>query len=180
MIRKMMMIWVAITWAAVANAQKLVPVDDSSSVAFTIKNLGVKVKGNFTGLGGAIHFDPAHPESSSFDVYVDAATVNTGNRKRDEHLQQAVFFDVKNFPHIKFVSTKITPGRKAGTFFMEGTLTIKSISLPVAFPFTAVATEEGYKLKGGFGMRRKPYGVGRTSTISNKLTVALDVLAKRA
>ncbi|MDF2192050.1 YceI family protein [Paraflavitalea sp. CAU 1676] len=180
MIRKMMMMWVAITWTAVAFAQNLVPLDDSSSVTFVIKNLGINVKGSFTGLGGTIRFDPAQPENSVFDVFVDAATVNTGNRKRDEHLQQADFFDVKNFPHIKFVSTKVSPGKKAGTFFMEGTLTIKSISLPISFPFSVEPVAGGYRMEGGFGTRRKPYGVGRTSTIANKLSVSLQVLALKA
>lgn len=180
MIRKIVVLLAGIVWFTVAHAQSYVPVDDSSAITFSIKNLGVNVKGSFSGLQGAISFDPARPESGLFDVYIDAASVNTGNHKRDEHLRQEVFFDCKNYPHIKFVSTKVTHGRKAGTFFMEGTLTIKGISLPLSFPFTVIPTTGGYWLEGQFGTRRKPFTVGKTSTISDKLTVFLRVLAKKA
>ncbi|WP_315815827.1 hypothetical protein [Paraflavitalea speifideaquila] len=62
---------------------------------------------------------------------------------------------------------------------MEGTLTIKGISLPLSFPFSVIPTTDGYWLEGKLGMRRKPFTVGRTSTVSDKLTVFVRVLAKR-
>jgi polyisoprenoid-binding protein YceI len=179
MIRKFVALLAGIIWFSVVNAQSYVPVSDSCRISFTIKNLGIKVKGSFTGLQGSIHFDPSQPENSAFDVQVDPATVNTGNNKRDDHLRQAVFFDCTNHPQIKFVSTKVTQGRKAGTFFMEGTLTIKGISLPLSFPFSVTPTTDGYWLEGMFGMRRKPFTVGRTSTVSDKLKVDVRVLVKR-
>lgn len=163
-----------------ANGQAYVPVADSSAITFTIKNLGVKVQGSFAGPAGTIRFDPDHPENSAFDVSVAAATINTGNKKRDEHLREAAFFDVPNYPVIRFVSNKVTGGKKAGTFFIQGTLTIRSISLPLSIPFTAVPTSDGYRMEGSFGLRRKPYGVGKTSTISDKLQVQLRVLVRKA
>ncbi len=180
MIRKIVALVAGIVWITGAQAQSYSPVDDSSKVSFTIKNLGINVIGSFTGLQGSITFDPNHPETSSFDVYLDAASINTGNNKRDDHLREEVFLDVKSHPHLKFVSVKVEPGRKAGTFFMQGTLTIKGISLPVSFPFSVTPTNDGYWLEGSFGTRRKPYGVGRTSTISDKLTVLLRILVKKA
>jgi len=179
MVRKIVALLTGIVWFTVVHAQTYVPVSDSSRIDFSIKNLGIKVKGSFTRLQGTIAFDPVQPEKSTFEVLVDAASVNTGNEKRDDHLRQEVFLDVKNYPHIKFVSTKVTAGRKAGTFFMEGTLTIKGISLPLSFPFTVTPTTDGYWMEGKFGTRRKPFTVGRTSTISDKLTVFLKVLTKK-
>jgi polyisoprenoid-binding protein YceI len=180
MIRKIVALVTGIVWITAIQAQSYIPVDDSSQVSFTIKNLGINVKGSFTGLQGNITFDATHPENSSFDVYIDAASVNTGNNARDNHLREEVFLDVKNHPHIKFVSVKVEPGKKAGTFFMQGTLTIKGISLPLSFPFTVTPTTDGYWLEGDFDTRRKPYRVGRTSTMSDKLTVSLRVLARKA
>lgn len=180
MIRKMTALLAGIVWFTVSYSQSYVPVDDSSRVSFSIKNLGVKVKGTFTGLQGTITFDPTRPENSIFDVQLEAASVNTGNHKRDEHLRQEDFFDCKNYPQIRFVSTKVTPGKKAGTFFMEGILTIKKISLPLSFPFTVIPTTDGYWLEGRPGLRRKLFAVGKTSTISDKLTVWLKVLARKA
>ena len=64
--------------ASTATAQYK-PTDKGSAVRFKIKNLGFSVNGSFTGLQGNIQFDPAHPDQSSFDVTVDAASVNTDN-----------------------------------------------------------------------------------------------------
>lgn len=170
----------AMIMAIVAVGQTYVPVADSSAITFTIKNLGVNVKGSFSGPAGTIRFDPHHPETSHFEVHVAAATINTGNKKRDDHLREAAFFDVEHHPLIRFVSNKVAAGKKAGTFFMEGTLTIRSISLPLSIPFTAVPTSDGFVLEGAFDTRRKPYGVGKTSTISDKLQVQLRVLIRKA
>ena len=56
--------------------------------------------------GGNIQFDPAHPDQCSFDVSVDAASVNTDNSMRDEHLRKDNYFDVKTWPRIRFQLTK--------------------------------------------------------------------------
>lgn len=180
MIRKVVGLLTGLVCWMTVYAQSYIPVDDSSRVAFSIKNLGIKVQGVFTGLEGSIYFDPSQLEKSLFDVSIEAASVNTGNHKRDEHLCKAVFFDCQNHPRIKFVSVKVGRGKKAGTFFMDGTLTIKGYSLPVSFPFSVKPVADGYWMEGEFRMRRKPYTVGRTSTLSNKLTVHLKVLAKKA
>jgi polyisoprenoid-binding protein YceI len=70
------------------------PTDQGSTVQFKIKNLGFNVNGFFTGLQGNIQFDPAHPDQGHFDVSVDAASVNTDNSTRDEHLRKENYFDV--------------------------------------------------------------------------------------
>ncbi|WP_276485867.1 YceI family protein [Paraflavitalea pollutisoli] len=179
--RKQIVGWlVAMIVTGAAFGQTYLPVADSSSITFTIKNLGVPVKGSFSALAGTIRFDPEHPETSHFDVQVGVASINTGNKKRDEHLRDAAFFDVQNYPVISFVSKKVTAGKKAGTFFIEGTLTIRSISLPLSIAFTAVPTSDGFLMEGAFDTRRKPYGVGKTSTISDKLQVQLRVLVRQA
>ena len=74
------------------------PTDQGSVVQFKIKNLGFNVNGSFSGLAGNIQFDPAHPDQCHFDVSVDAASVNTDNSMRDEHLQKDNYFDVKTYP----------------------------------------------------------------------------------
>jgi polyisoprenoid-binding protein YceI len=38
---------------------------------------------------------------------IDAASVDTGNDKRDEHVRSADFLDVENYPTIEFTSTEV-------------------------------------------------------------------------
>lgn len=156
------------------------PVDQGSEVKFTIGNFGFDVPGKFTGLQGDIYFDPADPAKDRFDVTADAATVNTENTLRDEHLRGQSYFDVKNYPRIHFISSKIKPGNKSGTYILIGQLTIKETSKEISFPFTATPSGDGYIFKGTFKINRKDFGVGGTSTISNELEVSLNVLTKNA
>ena len=154
------------------------PTDNGSSLNFTIKNFGIGVDGKFTGLQGDITwFDPANPAAAAFDVTIDAASVNTDNSLRDHHLKDESYFDVKNYPRIHFVSTKITSG-KNGTFVITGKLTIKKSTKVISFPFSATAFNDGYLFKGTFNIKRKDYDVGGTSTISNELEVSLNILTR--
>jgi polyisoprenoid-binding protein YceI len=154
------------------------PTDQGSSLQFTVKNFGFEVNGTFKGLQGNIMFDPANAASSSFDVTIDASTVNTDNSLRDGHLRGDSYFDVKNFPRIHFVSTQVTG--KNGSYKITGKLTIKKTTKVISFPFNANASNDGYLFKGNFTINRKDYDVGGTSTISDELTVALNILAKKS
>jgi polyisoprenoid-binding protein YceI len=165
--------------AAVCRAQ-LKPVEQASALKFNIKNLGFGVEGSFTGFEGLINFDPQNPATSSFDVTIKATTINTDNNLRDEHLKGNSFFDVKNYPVIRLASTKILPTNKSGTYMLNGQLTIKGKTQQIAFPFTAATIPEGYLFKGTFTMKRKDFGVGGTSTVSDELEVTINVTAKKA
>jgi polyisoprenoid-binding protein YceI len=155
------------------------PIDVGSAIQFKIKNFGINTGGSFTGLQGYIKFDINHPDEASFDVSVDANTINTGIEMRDDHLRKDTYFDVKNYPRIRFVSTKVTGSNKPGVLFIFGKLTIKNQTKDISFPFTAAATNEGYLFKGEFNINRRDFGVGGASVISDNLEVQLNVLANK-
>ncbi len=164
--------------ATLCHAQ-LKPVEQASTLKFIIKNLGFDVDGSFSGFEGSINFDPQGLAVSTFDVSINAATVNTDNGLRDEHLKGTSFFDVKNFPVIRLSSTKILPTNKSDTYMLNGQLTIKGKTQPITFPFSANATADGYVFKGSFKIKRKDFGVGGTSTVSDELEVMINVTAKK-
>ena len=156
------------------------PSDSESKIKFRIKNFGFNVSGTFTGLQGSIRFDPKDLASSHIDVSVDAKTINTGVDMRDNHLRKSEYFDVENYPHIKFISVKISPSTKSGTLFIFGKLTIRNVTKDISFPFTATPTENGYLFNGEFKINRRDFKVGGGSTVSDNLTVMLSVVAKKA
>jgi polyisoprenoid-binding protein YceI len=162
-----------------ASAQQYTPVDPGSAVKFTIHNFGFGVDGHFTGLQGRIVFDPAHPADASFDVTIDATTVNTESDMRDNHLKKEDYFDVTNFPRIRFQSTGVSSDGKGG-FHIRGKLTIKSTTKDIDYSFLATPIGNDYIFKGQFDINRKDFGVGGSSTISNGLTIFLTVYAKKA
>src|SRR5438046_1981443 len=132
--KRYLLIPVLLTAWIYSSAQNYTPVDSSSSVKFKVKNLGFNVSGNFSGLQGTITFDPNNLSACKFDVSIDANSVNTGIDMRDNHLRDEDYFDVKNHPRIKIVSTKITPSTKSGVLYFFGNLTIKNTTKEVSFP----------------------------------------------
>jgi len=160
--------------------QSYIPSDSGSNVKFKIKNLGVNITGSFSGLTGQIQFDPANLSSSSFEATIDVSSINTGIDMRDEHLRTDDYFDAKNYPTIKFVSTKVTPSNKSGILYIFGKLTIKNITREISFPFKATAQEAGYLFSGEFKINRRDFKVGGSSvTLGDNLTVLLSVFAQK-
>lgn len=159
--------------------QQYTPVDEGSKVDFKIKNLGFNTGGSFSGLKGRIVFDPADLSKSQFNVSIDANSINTDNNTRDNHLREESYFDVKNHPLIRFVSTKVTLSTKKGVFFIFGKLTIKNKTEDISFPFTATPTETGYTFDGVFDINRRDFEVGGGSTLSDKVVVSLHIFSKK-
>ena len=103
-----------------------------SSVSAAVKHMMLTtVRGAFSGASGVIEFDPARPEAGSIELRIPAASVNTGDEKRDGHLRSADFLDAESHPEIVFKSTKVTPKGK-DAFVVDGDLTIRGTTKPVA------------------------------------------------
>lgn len=161
------------------SAQNYIPVDEGSKLHFVIKNIGLNTGGDMTGIKGSIVFDAKNANKCSFDVSVSVKSIDTDNNKRDEHLQKKEYFDVINYPVIRLVSTKIEPGADLKHFVFIGKLTIKNITIPVSFPFTAEGKSGGALFVGSFDINRIDFGVGKESfSLSNKVRVTLKAFAK--
>ena len=65
-----------------------------------------KVRGRFNKFQGTIHL-AEKPEHSWVELTIDAASLDTDNETRDNHLRSADFLDVEHHPTIDFRSTKV-------------------------------------------------------------------------
>jgi len=164
---------------AQSPGHSFLPVNEGSTISFKIKNFGINSEGSFKGLQGTILFDPQNVAADSFDVSVDAASINTDNEMRDEHLRKEAYFDVEKYPLIRFVSSAVTVVDGNGHYKLTGKLTIKGTTKDISFPFLATPAGDDYIFKGSFSINRRDFGVGGASTLSNDLTVSLTVLASR-
>ncbi|MFI5155734.1 MAG: YceI family protein [Chitinophagales bacterium] len=176
--KKIMMAALALAMIISASAQYK-PIDEGSSVQFKLKNFGFNTGGVFSGLKGTIDFNAEKPTEGKFDVTIEAASVNTDNTSRDSHLKEEAYFDVKNHPQIRFVSTKIVGSGKAGNYSVTGNLTIKKTTKELSFPFTASQQGDGYLFNGDFKINRKDYGVGGSSTLSDGVEVLLKIQTRK-
>ena len=166
-----------------SKSQKYKPVDEGSKVHFIIKNFGIDTGGDLAGLSGDITFVPANISTSSFDVSVDVNTIDTDNDSRDGHLKRKEYFDAEKYPVIAIKSKKINRTNKSssGWYHFTGTLTIRGVTKPIAFPFRATKKGDDYLFVGGFTINRLVFGVAIPSaTISDNLKVSMSVLAKKS
>lgn len=101
-----------------------------SSVEVIARHLMLaKVRGRFGSFAGEIVVGDT-PEDSGVEVTIDAASIDTGEPKRDEHLRSPDFLDVENHPTLTFRSTEV---RRTGerTLEVDGDLTIRGVVRPV-------------------------------------------------
>jgi polyisoprenoid-binding protein YceI len=102
-----------------------------SSINFYVRHLMVsKVHGRFAIWSGTLLLDDDDITRSTVSVTIDAASVDTKEPKRDEHLRNADFLDAEKFPHLTFASTSID---KTGDdeLAVHGDLTIHGVTRPV-------------------------------------------------
>ena len=117
-------------------------VPDRSTITFKIKNMWglVNVKGRFTDFTGDGQVTGKGAIFGRLDIRT--ASLRTGIRKRDEHLQSADFFDVERFPEISVVVTAVQPttGNAAD---LRATFSIKEVTAPVPLPVQVTVHDDG-------------------------------------
>ena len=100
-----------------------------SRVSFTIPHFVVsEVQGRFNDVKGSFVLDKDIGKSK-VDVTVQIASIDTAEKKRDDHLKSADFFDAKKFPTMTFKSKKFTGNLE--DFKVTGDLTIKGVTKEV-------------------------------------------------
>ena len=103
-----------------------------TQVEFAAKHLGMMtVRGHFAEVNASANIDPDHPEASSVEVTIQAASIRTHNEVRDNDLRSSNFLDTDSFPTITFKSTSVQP-TSDDQFTLNGDLTIKGITRSVA------------------------------------------------
>ncbi|MEW1780511.1 YceI family protein [Streptomyces sp. NPDC086777] len=131
----------------------------ASTVAVRHKTLWglVTVKGTFAGVTG--RGEVTADGAAAGTVTIDAASLDTGNRKRDEHLRSADFFDVANHPEI----TLAVRGAERGAgdaVRVDGQLTVRGISRPQQVTAKLVAADaDGLTLEAEFTVVREEFGI---------------------
>ena len=102
-----------------------------SSLQFSVRHMVItKVRGAFKSFRGALELDEAADGAlSSVDVVIDAASVDTAEPKRDEHLKSSDFLDVATYPELRYRSRAIE--RRGERYQIQGELTIHGVTRPV-------------------------------------------------
>jgi polyisoprenoid-binding protein YceI len=101
-----------------------------ASFEFVARHLMSRVRGRFSGFSGLVTI-AEDPEASTFELEIDAATVDTSEPRRDAHLRSGDFFGVEDAPTISFRSTAVRPDANDDEWKVDGDLTIRGVTRPV-------------------------------------------------
>ena len=168
---------------------KLYRIDRAHSLLdFTVRQLGfARIRGTFNNYRAAFYYVEDDLTQSSVHVLIDAKSIDTGAKQRDDHLRSKDFFDVEQFPRITFHSEQI---EKSGNGWVAvGPLTIRDVTREVRIPFSVVSgdAEDQFAnrriaFEGELILDRKDFGVvGPTfwnNLISEQVTIEMAVAGR--
>jgi polyisoprenoid-binding protein YceI len=163
-----------------------------SRVGFSVKHLGIAtVRGTFQAFEGTLEIGEDLTSARAYGK-VKTASVHTNETGRDEHLRNADFFDVENYPEITFESTSIE-AIDEDSLKIIGNLTIKDTTNEVELLAELGGTEVdpwgndrvgleavGKISRGDFGIKfNMALGSGNMA-VGDKVTLSLDISAVKA
>lgn len=163
-----------------------------SSVNFSVRHLMIaKVHGRFSSWNAVVELDDEDPARSKVEVEIDAASVDTREPKRDEHLRSADFLDAANHPTLTFRSTSVV--RNGDDLRVVGDLTIAGTTRPVTLAVEdlgRVADPWGGE-RAGFSAKttihRKDFGLTWNAAleaggvvVGDKIEISIEVEAVKA
>ena len=158
-----------------------------SSVGFNVRHLGLsKTHGHFDKYSINVDWDDETPNNTKISATVAVKSIDTGIKRRDNHLKSADFFDAKQYPNITFESTAM---RKVSDseYVLYGNLTLKETTKKVRIPLELIGRnemkgKERIGLEGQFKINRFDYGVewknklkNGTLIVSDTVTISLDI-----
>ncbi|MEO0992702.1 MAG: YceI family protein [Pseudomonadota bacterium] len=149
-----------LTAPATANAATWKIDPSHVAVAFTVSHIGfADTLGLFREVEGTIEYDEETQTLGAVNVSIDAASVWSNHEKRDDHIRNADFLDVKNHPEITFVATG-SEQTSENTGTVSGDLTVLGVTKPVTLDVTLNKIGE-YP----FGHKKRVIGASVTGTI---------------
>jgi polyisoprenoid-binding protein YceI len=122
-----------------------------SSVHFSVRHLVIaKVRGSFQRWSGTIQVPDGNFSKATVNATIDASSIDTGVADRDGHLKSADFFDVAQYPELRFVGKRV---RGSGAEIeVVGDLTIKGVTREVV-----LSVEQHGQAKDPWGNQRAAF-----------------------
>lgn len=127
------------------------------TLSFKATSRLVDADGRFHRFSGEVRVDPNALDQAVVTLVVEAASVDTGIRRRDDHLQSQDFFQAERFPHITFTSRRVAPAD--GKVLVTGDLTLHGVSREVTVPVELERSAVALRARGKFTIRMSDYGM---------------------
>jgi cytochrome b561/polyisoprenoid-binding protein YceI len=154
---------------------------EASEIAFEASGGGYTTKGTFAQYKADIEFDPELPAEASIRILFNMASAATGTADVDDALKSADYFNPSQFPTAQYVAKGAQPAGD-GKYILNGRLTLKGITKPVALPFSIDIKSGTAFVKAETKINRLDFGVGPQSVAGLdidkdvKLTISLKAV----
>ena len=147
---------------------------------FSISHFGFSYcYGRFNKVEGSFNLNDSNPSASSFDITIDANSVDTNDEGRDKHLRGPDFFDSKQFPQITFKSESATPTTDG--LLVQGKMTMHGVTNDVELEMRRLGTGKGPQGKDRTGfflqktIKRSDFGVnGYLGKIGDDVSITIS------
>jgi polyisoprenoid-binding protein YceI len=128
----------------------------AGSVGFTVRTMWAvsKVRGSFSRYRGTL---TAQPQGAEGELVIEAASLDTKNAKRDEHLRSDDFFAVERHPEIVFKTLSVAP--RAEGMSITGALWIGGRNLRLELPVDVVREGDRMRLRASQSVSRERAGL---------------------
>jgi polyisoprenoid-binding protein YceI len=136
----------------------------TSQITFKATSRLMNADGRFHRFQGEVVVDPRDLGSARVTLTIEAASLDTGIRRRDNHLRSEDFFHVERYPVIVFASSAIE--RSATELTMVGRLTMHGVTREVRVPVQAEVTDQTLLARGQFELKRTDYGISYRSFLN--------------
>ena len=157
---------------------------EQSRVDFGYKQMNVPMEGRFKRISGQLRFDPAAPAYAKVTLDIDLTSIDTGSAEGDEEVANKQWFNTKQFPAARFVSTSVKPLGN-NRFQVTGKMSIKGKTHDVTTPTTFSQHGAAGVFDGSFMLKRADYGIGEGmwtdfGTVANDVQIKFRLVALAA
>lgn len=149
---------------------------DRSTVRFTVRGLGIPVRGRFSGVVGRVRVGrPAADVTVTAEI--DVASLRTGIRKRDHDLLRAGFFDAAAHPTIRFTADRLDADGPGWT--VAGRLAVRGTERPVRVHVVDIRriADGCVVVQATAEVDRRAFGIGALRLVGPRVAVDIELTA---
>lgn len=179
----------ALTLPAAARSWAVDP--ERSTLGFEVAVQGDAMAARLENWSAEINFDPSDLGSARAKVTISLASVDSGDKTRDDMMTSQPWFDVEASgytppdglePGIAVFETHAFRVISPNAYEADGTLTLRGIAKPLTLPFTLLIEDNEAHLIGAVTLNRTQWGVGQGefaggTPVATEVKVTVDLVA---
>ena len=159
-------------------------VKEQSRIEFHSSSTFGKTVGVFHSWDADLKMPTENFADASLTLEIDAASVETGSGLKDKEAKGKNFFNVKEYPKIRFVSKTISPDADPSKLHMDAELTLRGVTKPVSIAIILHPRENGLQqIEGNFSFDRREFGMIHNvlfDKIANTVLVQFQLAVRNA